>query len=173
VSYVDVLQRVQLLEAQVAPAPPPAAPRATAPSPTTTQPASAPATGSFAAEVQNASAKYGVDTSLIDAVMQQESGGDPNATSGAGAEGLMQLMPDTAAGLGVTDPYDPTQSIDGGTQLLGQLLARYNGKTSLALAAYNAGPGAVDKFGGVPPYEETQNYVADVSARYDALKGVS
>ena len=163
-SYVEVLQRMQVLQAQVSPA----APAATAPpssSPTTTP------TGSFAAQMQDAGAKYGVDPSLLDAVMQQESGGNPDATSSAGAEGLMQLMPGTAAGLGVSDPYDPTQSIDGGAQLLGQLLDRYNGNTSLALAAYNAGPGAVDKYDGVPPYGETQNYVADVTARYDALKG--
>jgi soluble lytic murein transglycosylase-like protein len=169
-SYVEALQRMQLLQAQVSPAPAAVAqssPQSTATSTTAT------GTGSFAAQMQDAGARYGVDPSLIDAVMQQESGGDPTATSGAGAEGLMQLMPDTAAGLGVTDPYDPTQSIDGGSQLLGRLLARYNGNTSLALAAYNAGPGAVDQYGGVPPYAETENYVADVTARYDALKGGS
>jgi soluble lytic murein transglycosylase-like protein len=169
-SYVEALQRMQLLQAQVSPAPA-AATQPSSPPVTTTSTTTG--TGSFAGQMQDAGTKYGVDPSLIGAVMQQESGGNPDATSGAGAEGLMQLMPDTAAGLGVTDPYDPTQSIDGGTQLLGQLLDRYNGDTSLALAAYNAGPGAVDQYGGVPPYAETQHYVADVTSRYDALKGQS
>jgi len=158
-SYTDVLQRVQALQQQLSPAQAPvnAAPAA--------------AHGDFGAQLSAAGARYGVDPSLLQAVMDQESGGNPNATSSAGAEGLMQLMPSTAAGLGVTNPYDPAQAIDGGAQLLSGLLQKYDGNTSLALAAYNAGSGAVDKFGGVPPYAETQRYVESVSAHYDALKG--
>lgn len=158
-SYTQVLQRVEAIQQQLSPA--------TAPAPS----APTAAHGDFSTQLSAAGAKYGVDPSLLQAVMDQESGGDPNATSPAGAEGLMQLMPSTAAGLGVTDPYDPTQAIDGGAQLLSGLLRRYDGNTSLALAAYNAGSGAVDKFGGVPPYAETQRYVENVSAHYDALKG--
>jgi soluble lytic murein transglycosylase-like protein len=102
-------------------------------------------------------------------VIQQESGFNPNATSAAGAQGLMQLMPSTAASLGVTDPYDPTQSINAGAQYLSGKLNEYGGNTSLALAAYNAGSGAVARYGGIPPYPETQNYVQDVLGRYQEL----
>lgn len=114
--------------------------------------------------LNQAAAKYGLDSSLLFAVAQQESGLNPYAVSSAGARGVMQLMPATAAGLGV-DPNDPAQNIDGGARLLAQLLAQYNGDTSLALAAYNAGPGAVRKYGGIPPFQETQNYVASILAK--------
>ncbi len=103
--------------------------------------------------------KYGLDPSLLKAVAQAESNFSPTAVSSAGAKGLMQLMDATAQSLGVTDAFDPAQNIEGGAKFLSQLLNRYQGNETLALAAYNAGPGAVDKWGGVPPYEETQTYV--------------
>jgi soluble lytic murein transglycosylase-like protein len=114
--------------------------------------------------LNQAAAKYGLDPSLLTAVAQQESGLNPYAVSSAGARGVMQLMPATAAGLGV-DPNDPAQNIDGGARFLAQLLAKYNGDTSLALAAYNAGPGNVAKYNGIPPFAETQNYVASILAK--------
>ncbi len=110
--------------------------------------------------------QYGVDPALIWDIIRQESGGNANATSRAGAEGLMQLMPGTAAELGVTDPYDPKQNIRGGVAYFAQLLKQFNGNVALALAAYNAGPGAVRNYGGIPPYQETQNYVKKILGEY-------
>ncbi|HEX5557108.1 MAG TPA: lytic transglycosylase domain-containing protein [Gaiellales bacterium] len=127
----------------------------------------------YGSDIAAAARKYDVDPALIEAVIQQESGFDPNARSGAGAGGLMQLMPGTARGLGVTNVYDPAQSIDAGTHYLRDQLDHFGGNVRLALAAYNAGPGAVESYGGVPPYPETQSYVSDVLANYARYSGGS
>lgn len=109
-----------------------------------------------------AAQKHGVDPALLKGLIRAESNFDPTASSGAGAAGLVQLMPGTAASLGVTDRLDPAQSIDGGARYLRQQLDAFGGDVMKALAAYNAGPGAVRRFGGVPPYAETQAYVQKV-----------
>ena len=118
------------------------------------------------AMIDKVAKKHGVDQKLVRALVRQESGFNPNATSHCGAQGLMQLMPATAKGLGVTDAYNPVQNVEGGVKYLKGLLNKYNGNVILALAAYNAGPGAVDKYGNVPPYKETQNYVKSILAYY-------
>jgi len=110
---------------------------------------------------RSAASKYGVPANLLSAVAQQESGFNPKAVSPAGAQGLMQLMPATARGLGVTNAFDPAQAVDGAARMLRNLTNRF-GSTELALAAYNAGPGAVLKYDGIPPYPETQRYVRNV-----------
>ncbi|MGH2854955.1 MAG: lytic transglycosylase domain-containing protein [Solirubrobacteraceae bacterium] len=128
-------------------------------------PASAGAAGEGSAYtplIEAAAARYGLDPAILHGLIQQESGFDPSARSSAGALGLTQLMPSTAASLGVTEPLDPAQSIEGGARYLSQLLHQFAGNTADALAAYNAGPGAVQQYGGVPPYSETQHYVAAV-----------
>jgi soluble lytic murein transglycosylase-like protein len=116
--------------------------------------------------VADASARNGMPAALVNAVVMSESAGDPSAISGAGAQGLMQLMPATAASCGIANAFDAAQNVDCGTRYLRSLMTRYNDNVQLAVAAYNAGPGAVDQYGGVPPYAETRAYVARVLTAY-------
>jgi soluble lytic murein transglycosylase-like protein len=128
------------------------------------------ASGQYDSLIAQAAQRYGVDPAILHGLIQQESGFDPNARSGAGASGLTQLMPGTAASLGVADPLNPAESIDGGARYLSQMMSTFGGNASEALAAYNAGPGAVQKYGGVPPYAETQGYVTKVLANAEAYR---
>ena len=114
--------------------------------------------------IQSSAAKYAVDPNIVRAIMRAESSFDPNAGSSAGAQGLMQLMPGTAAGLGVTDINDNAQNVDAGVHYFAMQMETFHGDVRKALAAYNAGPGAVQRYGGVPPYAETQNYVDKITA---------
>lgn len=126
-----------------------------------------PLDGKFAEIIREVSDRYNVDPHLVQAVVKAESNFDSQAQSSAGATGLMQLMPATAADLGVTNVYDPKQNIEGGVRYLRMLLDRYQGDVSKALAGYNAGPGAVDQYNGIPPYSETQTYVNRVLNYYN------
>jgi soluble lytic murein transglycosylase-like protein len=129
-----------------------------------------PASVPYGTEITAAAKRHGLDPALLAGLIKQESGFNANARSGAGAQGLTQLMPGTAAGLGVTDPLDPAQAIEGGAKYLAEQLERFGGDVARALAAYNAGPGAVQRFGGVPPYAETQNYVRVVQSNAAAYR---
>lgn len=119
------------------------------------------------------SPRYNMDPRLVLAVIAQESAFNPHAVSPVGARGLGQLMPDTAHRMGISDPFDIYQNIEGTIKYLAQQLQRFNGKISYALAAYNAGPGNVVRYGGVPPFQETRNYVKLISTRYNALMTTS
>ena len=199
-SIEAVISRIGQLQAMMAgPAPAPASTQATPTSPTSfstalqnatagsgsatlatpaTATASATSTSSslpagtpYAAEITSAATANGIDPALLAGLVKQESGFNPNAGSGAGARGLTQLMPGTASGLGVSNVLDPVQSLNGGAKYLKQQLDAFGGDVTKALAAYNAGPGAVQRFGGVPPYAETQNYVRIVQANAAAYRG--
>jgi len=114
------------------------------------------------------SSQFNVDPKLVDAMVRVESGYDPKALSPKGAQGLMQLIPATAVRFGVQDPFDPAENVRGGVSYLNELLTQFNGSVPLTLAAYNAGEGAVERYGGIPPYAETQNYVRKVTGLYPA-----
>lgn len=121
--------------------------------------------------VQQVSQAFGVKPDLVHAVIRAESGGNSQAVSPVGAKGLMQLMDPTARDMGVKNSLDPEQNVRGGVKYLSKMLNRYDGDEKLALAAYNAGPGNVDKYGGIPPFKETQNYVTKVLKYRDDLQG--
>lgn len=124
----------------------------------------------FDSMIGEAAKKHNVDPALIRAVIKQESAYNPKATSGCGAKGLMQLMDDTAKDLGVTNSYDPYQNIMGGAKYLRQLLDRFDGNMTKSIAAYNAGPGNVEKYNGLPPFAETQDYVTKVMGNFQHYK---
>lgn len=134
--------------------------------------ASASGGGEYASLIRSAAHSQGLDPDLVLSVIHVESCFDPEAVSPVGAHGLMQLMPATAVELGVTDRFDPAQNITGGTRYLASMLDRFNGDLDLALAAYNAGPGAVERHDGVPPFPETQRYIERIRAHYPHDNGV-
>lgn len=127
-----------------------------------TSPPGLPSDSQYAPIADRIAQEQGVDPALVRAVITQESGWNARAVSPVGAQGMMQLMPGTARRLGVNDPFDPEQNIRGGVAFLKWLLDKYGGDETLALAAYNAGPAAVDEHGGIPPYEETHRFVKSV-----------
>lgn len=126
--------------------------------------------GEYNPLIEQAAARYGLEPAVLHGLIQQESDFDPSAQSSAGATGLTQLMPGTAASMGVANPMDPAESIEGGARYLSQLMSEFGGNTEDALAAYNAGPGAVQQYGGIPPYAETQSYVSKVLGYAEAYR---
>ncbi len=141
-----------------------------------TAPADRPASSSTAPEnlrplIEQAAAKYGLPPQLVEAVARRESAFNPRAVSPRGAQGLMQIMPSTQNLLGVTEPFDEGQSLDGGSRYLRMMLDRFGGDTRKALAAYNAGPEAVERYNGIPPYAETRNYVSRILSDLGTLDG--
>lgn len=132
------------------------------------QPTATPSQRYVRQHLQVAAARYGISSDLVDAVAWQESRYNPRARSSAGAIGVMQLMPGTARQLGVSNPHDVGQNVAGGAAYLRAQLLRFGNNVPLALAAYNAGPGAVSRYGGIPPYRETQNYVRQIMQRISA-----
>ena len=127
--------------------------------------------GDWRSRISDLSEKYGMDENLVRAVIRMESGGKTDALSSKGAMGIMQLMPGTAKMLGVEDPYDPVQNLEGGIKYLSQMSDKYDGDLEKTLAAYNAGPGRVDSYGGIPPFAETQHYVKTILALYRKKSG--
>lgn len=138
--------------------------------PTTPTEESTPTRSEIHEMVAHSGAAHHIDTDLLASVIKAESGGHIRAVSRTGAQGLMQLMPGTASKMGVQDAFQPEQNIAGGTAYLDELLNRYHDNIALALAAYNAGPGAVDRYHGVPPYRETREYVARVIREFNRRK---
>jgi soluble lytic murein transglycosylase-like protein len=129
-------------------------------------------TSAFSREIHGAAQFNAVDESLIRAIIHAESAYQPDAQSPKGAQGLMQLMPATQRKLNISNPFDPASNIEGGTRYLADLLLEFNGDISLTAAAYNAGPTAVHKFGGVPPYDETREYVKRIKILYDRYQNL-
>jgi soluble lytic murein transglycosylase-like protein len=158
-SYVDIpTDEIERFEIDLTPSPKPAA---------TLSPATKP---NLQEVIKGASEKHSLDEDLINSVIRAESGFNPHAVSPKGARGLMQLMPDTASGLGVSDTFDPKANVEGGTQYLRWLLDRYHYDLAKALAAYNAGPHRVEQYRGVPPYAETRAYVARIIRDFNRQK---
>ncbi len=127
--------------------------------------------GEWESRIAPLAKKYGIEEALVRAVIRMESGGQTEAVSHKGAMGLMQLMPGTAKMLGVSDPFDPVQNLEGGIKYLSQLSDKYQGDLTKTLAAYNAGPGRVDAYGGIPPFPETQRYVKNILSMYRKNSG--
>jgi soluble lytic murein transglycosylase-like protein len=166
----DSIVRIEMVET----APEPVLAKNASPTSAIANPAKDPAKNPTREEMHemlaHAGAEHHIDEDLLASVVRAESGGQVRAVSRTGARGLMQLMPDTASAMGVDDAFKPEQNIAGGTAYLDALLTRYHDNVALALAAYNAGPGAVDKYHGIPPYRETREYVARVIREFNRRK---